>query len=293
MIRINPSNYTAWQFRRLCLYALERDLAAELDDFVFGISPKNPKNYQLWHHRRACAERLAAAAGANNNNAGVATRELEFAHKQISLDEKNLHAWAHRQWAVQFFGAWAGELAWTHAIIEADVRNNSAWNHRFFVATHQLPAGALRRAELDYALAAIGKAPNNESAWSYLRGILTSPKAAPLQLAAGESIDALVDVADAQSRALQQRLPACGYAVALQVDLAAWRLAQLGGVAPLAEDSSAAAAAVEIGSLSLCADREALRQHALRLCELLRDKRDVLHANYWAYRAAQLKQGRV
>jgi hypothetical protein len=31
VIRFNPSNYTAWQFRRICLYELQHDLAAELD----------------------------------------------------------------------------------------------------------------------------------------------------------------------------------------------------------------------------------------------------------------------
>jgi len=285
VIRCNPSNYTAWQFRRLCLYALQRDLAVELDDFVFGIAPKNPKNYQLWHHRRACAERLAAAATATSDAAalgGIGKRELDFAHKQILLDEKNLHAWAHRQWAVDFFSAWDGELAWVHALLESDVRNNSAWNHRFYVATHQQPVAAARRAEADYALAAIGKAPNNESAWSYLRGVLTSPKAAALQLAAGDSVSALVDHVEAQCRAFQQRLPASAFSVSLQVDLAEWRMEQLG-----ASESSSAAA--EVSSIMGTDDREALRRHALQLCEILREQRDVLHSGYWLYRSEHLK----
>ena len=38
VIRMNPANYTAWQFRRQCLYALKKDLDEELDEFVQVIS---------------------------------------------------------------------------------------------------------------------------------------------------------------------------------------------------------------------------------------------------------------
>lgn len=57
---------------------------------------------------------------------------------------------ARRQWAVEKFGLWEGELEFTVGaalcpspralsdaraadLLEADVRNNSAWNHRWFV----------------------------------------------------------------------------------------------------------------------------------------------------------------
>jgi len=59
------------------------------------------------------------------------------------------------------------------------VRNNSAWHHRFFVSfengnkagTGQDLEEAVRR-ELAFAKEKIALAPNNASAWNYLRGVL-------------------------------------------------------------------------------------------------------------------------
>lgn len=49
---------------------------------------ESAKNYQLWNHRAkiAAARGPAAAAG-----------ELAFAARALGADEKNYHAWAHRQ----------------------------------------------------------------------------------------------------------------------------------------------------------------------------------------------------
>jgi hypothetical protein len=49
---------------------------------------KNAKNYQLWNHRRKCALALGPVA---------ADRELSVADQALAEDEKNYHAWAHRQ----------------------------------------------------------------------------------------------------------------------------------------------------------------------------------------------------
>jgi len=59
------------------------------------------------------------------------------------------------------------------------VRNNSAWHHRFFVSfenenkagTGEDSEGTARR-ELGFTKEKIALAPNNASAWNYLRGIL-------------------------------------------------------------------------------------------------------------------------
>jgi protein farnesyltransferase/geranylgeranyltransferase type-1 subunit alpha len=51
----------------------------------------------------------------------------------LDIDEKNYHAWAHRQVLVQMYGAWEQELAYVEAMINRDVRNNSAWNQRAFL----------------------------------------------------------------------------------------------------------------------------------------------------------------
>ena len=67
------------------------------------------------------------------------------------------------------------------------MRNNSAWNHRWFVlfARHADPAvDSVKHAkgnivkpeiiqrEIEYAIAAIQLAPQNQSPWNYLRGIM-------------------------------------------------------------------------------------------------------------------------
>ena len=57
MIEQNSANYTAWSYRRACLYALQAPLSEELQ-WTEAIAHSSPKNYQLWHHRRALLERM-------------------------------------------------------------------------------------------------------------------------------------------------------------------------------------------------------------------------------------------
>lgn len=88
------------------------------------IALENAKNYQLWNHRRKLAQALGPSAVA---------RELAFAAEALELDEKNYHAWAHRQSVVAQGACWQEELQYSAYMIDKDVRNNSAWNQRFFV----------------------------------------------------------------------------------------------------------------------------------------------------------------
>ena len=72
------------------------------------------------------------------------------------MDQKNYHAWQHRQWVLQTFKLFdqvcklhsAGaelsgyddileqELEFIDKLLLDDIRNNSAWNQRFFVVQH-------------------------------------------------------------------------------------------------------------------------------------------------------------
>jgi len=52
------------------------------------VADDSTKNYQLWNHRA----KIAAALGPSG-----AAGELEFAAQALRADEKNYHAWAHRQ----------------------------------------------------------------------------------------------------------------------------------------------------------------------------------------------------
>jgi len=41
-----------------------------------------------------------------------------------------------RQWVIQHFSLWEGELAYVDKLIQDDIRNNSAWNQRYFVVAN-------------------------------------------------------------------------------------------------------------------------------------------------------------
>jgi len=84
VIELNPANYTAWYFRRLCIEALDKDVKEEME-FAQEMAEDNPKNYQIWFHRKWLVDRL-----------GKGDAEKAFTAGILSGDGKNYHAWAHR-----------------------------------------------------------------------------------------------------------------------------------------------------------------------------------------------------
>jgi len=46
-LELNPANYTVWQYRRILLKGLEKDILQELH-FLRKIIEEHPKNYQVW-----------------------------------------------------------------------------------------------------------------------------------------------------------------------------------------------------------------------------------------------------
>ena len=64
------------------------------------------------------------------------SNEIGMTNLILAKDEKNYHAWQHRQWAIKTFDLFDGELEVTVELLKSDVYNNSAWNHRYFVHTH-------------------------------------------------------------------------------------------------------------------------------------------------------------
>mmetsp|Transcript_22241 Transcript_22241/g.38321 ORF Transcript_22241/g.38321 Transcript_22241/m.38321 type:complete len:307 (+) Transcript_22241:147-1067(+) len=168
VIELNPANYTAWHFRRRCLYALGEDLDRELD-YIEQTAGPNPKNYQIWYHRRAIVEKI-----------GNASREDSWVRSVLNEDSKNYHAWSHRQWYIKTFDMFDGELEFITECLEDDPRNNSAWNQRWFAIHRGVPgisggqpgneAAATVELEARYALQYLAKDLRNPSPWHYLRG---------------------------------------------------------------------------------------------------------------------------
>ncbi|KAJ1726536.1 CAAX geranylgeranyltransferase alpha subunit [Coemansia biformis] len=206
-IETNPGHYTAWTYRKRLVEELAVDIGGELE-WVSEISEMYPKNYQLWHHREALVERLLDPADAlkMTEDERIAhptiRRELQFLANAIDEESKNFHAWSYRQWLIAKYGLWGQELAFVDTMINQDVRNNSAWNQRYFVvlqgqdpATVTLDAGLVLR-EITYAVENIKSAPNNESPWSYVVGLLLRHAPAKLHTELMPRISALATAED-------------------------------------------------------------------------------------------------
>jgi protein farnesyltransferase/geranylgeranyltransferase type-1 subunit alpha len=191
----------------------------------------NPKNYQIWYHRRAVLEHLPPwlflqcitdrsistttsteenYLSTNHNVTNITYLELDYIHTVLSVDEKNYHAWSHRQWMVSHMitatslcsttpattGTVAtneshyiydNEMLYCDHFIQLDIRNNSAWNHRWYMVHHRhghhnttttgnvtntpLPLHILEQ-EVDYTIPIITMDPYNESPYKYLQALV-------------------------------------------------------------------------------------------------------------------------
>ena len=109
--------------------------------------------------------------------------ETSFLSRMLAKDAKNYHVWSYRQWLVQHFALWESEYEFIEALIRDDVRNNSVWNHRWFVTfgrsdgkstllPHVEVSNEVYDREIEFAQDKIRLAPQNQSPWNYLRGIL-------------------------------------------------------------------------------------------------------------------------
>lgn len=140
--------------------------------------------------------------------------EIQFLGRMFEKDAKNYHVWSYRQWLVRHFSLWDSELPYVEMLLKKDVRNNSAWNHRWFVvfARHSDPTvysikngggeavtlDIIER-EIEYAKAAIHIAPQNQSPWNYLRGLLKHQGQGLIEFKTFAEVFANVDKNDVRS----------------------------------------------------------------------------------------------
>lgn len=108
-LKLNPANYTVWQFRRRCLRHLGLDKATiQRDlDMTASLGGTNPKNYQIWFHRRALLECHDSLKD------DFLESELDYNSRVMEEDPKNHHAWSHRQWFIKTISdetVWKNEM---------------------------------------------------------------------------------------------------------------------------------------------------------------------------------------
>ncbi|KAL2315336.1 Protein farnesyltransferase/geranylgeranyltransferase type-1 subunit alpha [Schizosaccharomyces pombe] len=161
LIMNNPAHYTVWAYRFQILNHTPSYIDNELE-WLDEIAEDFQKNYQVWHHRQKI---LSLTKNYE--------RELEFTKKMFEIDSKNYHVWSYRVWILQNFNDYSRELKLTNELLEKDIYNNSAWNHRFYVLfeTSKVVSWSLEE-ELNYLKDKILFAPDNQSVWNYLCGVL-------------------------------------------------------------------------------------------------------------------------
>ncbi|TGO16334.1 hypothetical protein BTUL_0029g00240 [Botrytis tulipae] len=188
IITLNAAHYTVWLYRATTLFALSSSVADELA-FVNQIALENQKNYQIWHHRQLLIDHLYPSISSSPSSLNVlADSERDFLTQMFDEDAKNYHVWSYRQYLVLKLDMFnEAELMSVEDLIRRDVRNNSAWSYRFFLVFSdpkystkglkanefdgKIPKEIVDR-EIEYAKSATYEAPQNQSSWNYLRGVL-------------------------------------------------------------------------------------------------------------------------
>lgn len=188
VISLNAAHYTVWLYRFSIIQALNIPLRDEIE-WLNDVSMANLKNYQIWHHRRLLMDHYYPLLKSQPEEVEkLAKSEQAFLAQILAEDTKNYHVWSYRQYLVPKIGIFGeSELQAAVALIDEDVRNNSAWAHRFFVVFSdpaystegslstehdpKVPAEIVDR-EIKFAQDKILLAPQNQSPWNYLRGVL-------------------------------------------------------------------------------------------------------------------------
>lgn len=190
ILEMNPAHYSVWDYRfkivteignkvydpkevglvRISAYPPIGEDGSWLNDFTL----EHPKNYQIWNYRQHLVDPTSEA---------FFRGEQLLVHIILEDDSKNFHAWSHYKWAIQAAPAntfnVAELLEYADSLLKADVWNNSAWSFRFFIFQY-FPDALEKHAELEYVTQKIEEAPQNESVWSYAKGMFKPSEILPL-----------------------------------------------------------------------------------------------------------------
>jgi protein farnesyltransferase/geranylgeranyltransferase type-1 subunit alpha len=206
IITLNAAHYTVWLYRASTLFALNSPIREELQ-WLNDVALDNQKNYQIWHHRQLLINNLYPTISSDSIALKeLADSEIGFMMQMFHEDAKNYHVWTYRQYFVRRLNLFNdAEIKSIEELLRIDVRNNSAWNHRFFVvfsnpeystpdskATEhdpKIPDSIVDR-EIEFGKAATFEAPQNQSPWNYIRGVLRKGgrKLSSLECFAGEFV---------------------------------------------------------------------------------------------------------
>lgn len=173
VLAANPDVGTCWNLRRRALGALGGDWVPSELAFVGQCLGVNPKSYGAWHHREWVLGRATAPPAGRE--------DLALCERLLAADPRNFHAWEHRRALVAGQDPQA-ELAFAGALLSQDFSNFSAWHHRLRLlaparSSGEGEAGALPperlKEELELVQNAVFTDPTDQSAWVYLRCILS------------------------------------------------------------------------------------------------------------------------
>ncbi|KPM38806.1 hypothetical protein AK830_g7736 [Neonectria ditissima] len=265
VISMNPAHYTVWLYRFKIISVLKLSIPDEIT-WLNQVALANLKNYQIWNHRQLLIDYYYPEIEEDTATIRALGRsETAFITTMLDEDAKNYHVWSYRQYLVGKLFMWtASELGSTQNLIEDDVRNNSAWSHRFYLVFSdptastagsiptehdpKVPDATVDR-EIAYAQEKIAIAPQNQSPWNYLLGVLAK---------SGRKLATVQDFAEQYVSAIGEEGEEVRSSHALDL---------LAKVYHEQDDTEKAA---------LCLKR-------------LSEKWDPVREGYWKYRAAQLE----
>jgi protein farnesyltransferase/geranylgeranyltransferase type-1 subunit alpha len=150
------SNQTLWWYRERilehCGYSHDDEWA-----FLNKILRAKLKPYQLWNHRVWLMKRYAGE------------KDESDLHVIIDRDVRNLHAWSYANWFADTFKKYEWLDSLTSRFISTEPLNNSAWASRWRLVS----GGHLSVTdELSAALDKLGKFPDVEAIYNFVRGIV-------------------------------------------------------------------------------------------------------------------------